>query len=323
MSHRFDHSLAKLIIAFACCAIPARSATAQTFQRLPPVTRLAQQQGPLAIDDTTATRESHVEPRTSIRFAGGSIQLQIPDGWWAEEIPFGREVRLIIAPQRPQRVRRMPDDGMWIVYHSLAAADGQSEEALVRELSARLRSSTGTNGQYSAPTPFQFGQWPAAVTDFTAGDPSQPNTLVTGRHVMVRTDWGVFEFHASAPQTIAESRSLIWTTTWDSLRLSSPTSQSNSTPNISEHESSIIGDWKSYRSRMQFNSNGRVVIFPDAIGDDRTPTPLTGSFDARDDLVFVRWDDGSRLNFRWKLHGNELLLTDHEGQISRLKRVFN
>ena len=74
---------------------------------------------------------------------------------------------------------------------------------------------------------------------------------------------------------------------------------------------------------MQFRDDGRVVIIPDALDRNRPSKPLAGTFEARDDLVFIHWDDGSRLNLRWRLQDNDLFLTDHEGQISHLKRVFN
>ena len=140
----------------------------------------------------------------------------------------------------------------------------------------------------------------------------------------VRTDWGIFEFHAAAPNQIVESRSKIWTATWDSLHLNPPAAATNEAVQDSLGQgTSIVGDWKSYRSRMRFSSDGRVVIVPDSVGSSRSSNPLTGTFEVRDDLIFVQWDDGSRLNFRSRLQGNDLFLTDHMGQISHLKRVLN
>jgi len=323
--------------AFLCVSMFAQFAVAQTFQRLPPTYPIAQverlpktDEGPIAqlerLPKTDQGRPVNAPPqesREAVRFAGGGIELQVPPGWWAEEVPFGREVRLVIAPQRPVITRRMPVDGMWMVCHATPLSESQGEESLSRELSARLRSAIESNGQSSPPTPFQFGQWPAAVAEFTASNPATANASVTGRHVLVRTAWGVFEFHASAPDAIVESRSSVWTATWDSLRLNPPATTSGSAQDGPDQSNSIIGDWKSYRSRMRFTDDGRVVIIPDALANNRSSKPLTGTFEARDDLVFVLWDDGSRLNFRWRMRGNDLFLTDHEGQISHLKRVFN
>jgi len=212
---------------------------------------------------------------------------------------------------------------MWLACHAVVLPEGQDEAALLRELSARLQLATGSNGRHSPPTPFQFGQWPAAVAEFTSNEPSSSNASNTGRHVLVRTEWGVFEFHASAPDAIVESRSNVWTETWESIRLIRPATTDASSREALVQSNSITGDWKAYRSRMRFSNDGRVVLVPDAVGNHRSSGSLTGTFEARDDLVFVRWDDGSRLNFRWRVQGNDLFLTDHEGKISHLKRVFN
>jgi len=276
-----------------------------------------------SLDEGPSVNRPHLEPHRTIKFAGGSIELDVPDGWWAEEVPFGREVRLVVAPQRPTNLRKMPSDAMWMAYHVTAVEESRDAETLSREVSQRLRMIVGGNAKLSPPTPFLVGKWNAAVAEFAGSDPSVPGVAVTGRHVLVRTDWGVFEFHASAPDAVVETRSETWTKTWESLLLNPPDATTNPVANGVQSPVSIIGDWKSYRSRMRFSEDGRVVIVPDAVGSNRTANPVTGSFDARDDLVFVRWDDGSRLNFRWRLEGNDLFLTDHEGQISHLKRVLN
>ena len=44
-------------------------------------------------------------------------------------------------------------------------------------------------------------------------------------------------------------------------------------------------------------------------------------FEAKEDLLLVEWKDGSKLNFRWKVKDGDLLLTDHEGRISKLRRI--
>jgi hypothetical protein len=295
---------------------------AQTFRRLPAIYSVAQLERLPSVDESPAVNGSQLESNARLRFAGGSIELQVPNGWWAEEVPFGREMRLIVAPQRPGNVRKMPADGMWMAYHAKTPEESQGAAALSRELSQRLRMVVASNSQFSPPTPFQFGAWSAAVAEFTSSDPTSESPSITGRHVLVRTDGGIFEFHASAPNVTVESRSSIWTATWESLRLNPPAATAESARD-SLGSNTIIGDWKSYRSRMRFSSDGRVVLVPDKAGNNQSANPLTGTFEIRDDLIFVQWDDGSRLNFRSRLQGNDLFLTDHVGQISHLKRVFN
>ena len=62
----------------------------------------------------------------------------------------------------------------------------------------------------------------------------------------------------------------------------------------------------------------------DRIGSDQVPrrvVRLTGRYRARDDLILISWDDGSKLNYRWRLHNGDLLLTDNTGQVSQLRRL--
>lgn len=323
MCHRLQYPAFTIIAALLCTPSFVQLGQSQTFERLPRLNSVAQLERLPSTDEGPSVTGPQLEPHRGIRFAGGGIELQVPDGWWAQEVPFGREIRLVVASQRPANLRKMPADAMWMAYHATAASESRDAETLSRELSERLRMVVGSNAKFSPPTPFQFGRWNAAVAEFTARDPSLANAPITGRHVLVRTDWGIFEFHASAPDAIVEARSDTWTRTWDSLLLNPPATASESAQNEVRDSGTILGDWKSYRSRMRFSGDGRVAIVPDALGDNRQVKPVTGTFESRDDLVFVRWDDGSRLNFRFRLQGNDLFLTDHEGQISHLKRVLN
>lgn len=324
MCNRLGYWLLRFAALLLCTSILPSASDAQTFRRLPAIYPVAQLERLPSVDVSPAVNGSQLESNNRLHFAGGSIEFQVPNGWWADEVPCGREMRVIVAPQRPANTRKMPTDGMWMAYRAATPGESQDVETLSRALSQRLRMVVASDSQFSPPTPFQFGAWSAAVAEFTSNDPTAATSSITGRHVMVRTDRGVFEFHASAPNTIVESRSSIWTATWDSLRLNPPTAETiASVPSGLSEANTIIGDWKSYRSRMRFSSDGRVVIVPDNAGSNQSSNPLTGTFEVRDDLIFVRWDDGSRLNFRSRLQGNDLFLTDHVGQISHLKRVFN
>ncbi|MEO8495495.1 MAG: hypothetical protein ABI614_10530, partial [Planctomycetota bacterium] len=251
MHRRSEFSMMMFAVALLGASTFAHSAAAQSFQRLPQPQSIAQLERLPRTDDGSAVDSLQLESRETILFAGGGIELQLPPGWRAEEVPFGREVRLVIAPQLPSNVRKMPSDGMWMAYHASPASESQGAEALSRELSARLRAASGGNAQVSPSTPFRFGQWPAVVAEFTTNEPSSSNGSITGRHVLVRTDWGLFEFHASAPDAIVESRSGIWTATWESLRLNPPAAANGSSQDGVSQSNSVIGDWKSFRSRMR------------------------------------------------------------------------
>ncbi len=275
------------------------------------------------VNDSELAESLRLNTPKLVEFAGGTISLQIPRGWWADEVPAGREIRLVMAQRRPTNIRKMPGDSMWLAYHAVPSNQSVDAQAMMRELSVRLRSVVGSDAAISAPSAFQFGDWPAVVSEFTANSPTQANRKVTGRHVLVRTDWGLFEFHGSAPDDIVGLRSEVWTATWDSLQLKPPATPDNQLAPLAAASETVVGNWKSYRSRMNFTGEGRVELTPDSVFPNETPTTLRGTYEARDDLIFVRWNDGSRLNFRWRLEGNDLFLTDHEGQISQLKRVFN
>jgi hypothetical protein len=307
MQQYFQHASYATIVGLAMIATPVLSVSAQPvvdqrFERLPSVVEPSSPSTPFS------------KQHKSIQFAGGAVALQAPQGWWTQEVPFGREVRLLLAPERPANLREMPRDAIWIAYHPAEATQQRSEAELAEQLTMRLRTVTGEQGQYSQVSHFRFGAWPAVVIEFTL------SSAVSGRHVLVRTDWGLFEFHTSAPESLVDSRSVDWTATWNTLRLSPPPTRNDA---AATGTSRIIATWKSYRSQMSFSSDGRVVIVPDSAGTNQVSSPLIGAFEARDDLVFIRWSDGSRLNLRWRLSGNELFLTDHEGKITHLKRVFD
>ena len=61
---------------------------------------------------------------------------------------------------------------------------------------------------------------------------------------------------------------------------------------------------------------GRRIVLDGPQSSRRTV--LHGKFRAQDDLLLVKWSDASLLNLRWRLSGEALLLTDHDGQLSRL-----
>jgi hypothetical protein len=83
---------------------------------------------------------------------------------------------------------------------------------------------------------------------------------------------------------------------------------------------------------MQLHGDGRVQIWPDRPGAELTAfgvassrpasAALDGQFVAVGDLLFIAWRDGTRLNLRWYRNEDDLVLADHEGRVSRLKRLL-
>ena len=75
--------------------------------------------------------------------------------------------------------------------------------------------------------------------------------------------------------------------------------------------------------RLQFDRPRLRFIDHQQVEDPvRRESELTGTFLAQEGLLLVTWDDGSKLNYRWRLLGHDLLLTDHQGRISHLRRLI-
>lgn len=259
----------------------------------------------------------------SISFAAGAVQLKAPDGWWVQELPRRREVRLVLSPE--EFGKRIPRDAIWLCYHVVGPSRMTREAELQGMLPGRLRLSTDATATASAPTVFQFGPWLAVAQEFVSSQSQADDVPIKGRHVLVRTDWGIFELHASAPVNRFETRTAAWTQVWKSIQLEAPANFSPYETTAVLEASAILGSWKSYRSRMRLRHDGTISIVPDSVNLLTTagsPDVLEGTFESRGDLLFVTWRDGSRLNFRWRSRGSDLFLTDHEGQISQLKRLL-
>ena len=91
----------------------------------------------------------------------------------------------------------------------------------------------------------------------------------------------------------------------------------------------IMGAWKALQSRLRLRRDGTVTIITDrpftfaSDGDDRVQgNEIKGNYVAHNDLIMITWDDRSKLNFRWRMHGDKLLLTDHEGKTTQLRRIL-
>lgn len=121
----------------------------------------------------------------------------------------------------------------------------------------------------------------------------------------------------------------------------------------------IIGTWKASRSRMQLARDGMITIVTDrpfeveepldhdqATEDERRSSDavanhdgdgskeksdirvrladtIKGRYRAEGDLLYTVWNDGSKLNYRWRRDRGALLLTDSEGRTSKLLPVLD
>jgi hypothetical protein len=307
--------------------------------------------GVVAFADELPLDRAHVErsaDRDVVFHAAGAVEVRLPAGWHLWEVTQGREMRLVLSPSPANALGGLPDDGVWLTYHvrSLTAADERGMHAELNEMLARrVRLATDNLATFGHQSALRIGPWPAVKQEFdiaTTEDRSSSAAVThTGYHILSRTTWGICELHAVSPVAWFDRRAEQFDRIVADLILREPQHRPQSLSGEIRDAAPIIGTWRSYRSRVKLNSDGRIEIFPDkqitlpvaiqSSGEASNETahetakkilPLTGRFEARGDVLLVRWQDGSRLNYRWTLAGDELLLTDHDGQISQLRRIL-
>lgn len=267
-------------------------------------------------------QEEPDDDRPIVAHAGGVVQLRPPIDWHVSEVPFGREVRLVLSPSPLPEIPAMPNDGIWIVVHARANSANLSKEGLSAMLDSRV--TLTTDGDVTTEPETQF------THQSLIGVRQRFKTIVSkpgrsgqyeGVHVLLRGHESLIELHAEAPYGHFPKRTSQIEETIKSLVLRKPARiEREKVADSVAAASTVLGSWKAYRSRLQLYGNGRIVIKLD--GKKKQSGLLMGRFAANDDLIFVTWDDNSRLNFRWRLYGDNLLLTDHDGQISQLRRIF-
>ncbi|MDP6469109.1 MAG: hypothetical protein QF918_15280 [Pirellulaceae bacterium] len=297
------------------------------FKRLPPV-RLPQVSG-LASGTVIAV----LEMDDIVRLAGGAVELRVRQGWWIWEVPMGREVRVALSPTRPASWEELPASGHWICFHLDPANSANPREYLAGRMRERLIEVTG--GRFEPLNSIQFqriGPWDAAELEFSLPSSPEAGTMaIRGSHVLVSTPWGLLEFHTQFPASRYAEQLDETARFLRQVKLTVPTvTEADPTTAHTSAATLIHGSWKAFRSRLRLSSNGRIEIETDRAKIISPPHEelqtvadelLQGEYRADGDLLFVQWRDGSKLNFRWKLNGGDLLLTDHEGQISQLRRI--
>jgi len=311
----------------AALSNPQLGLSGAEFRRLPPI-HLPQTNRFISI-----TASGLDEMDDIIRFAGGAVELRVRQGWWVWEVPTGREVRVALSPTRPDSLKKVPTSGYWVCFHLSPANSTNPQEYLAQRMQQRMLEISGGDAEPLESIRFQrIGPWDAAELEFSLPPSAHGGTTaIRGSHVLVSTPGGLFEFHMQFPIDRYEEHldEVGWILS--QVRLTAPTVADAGPPTPETIAATPIhGSWKAFRSRLRLFSDGRIEIAIDrvqlilpppvglpAVGNDL----LQGQYRAEGDLLFVQWLDGSKLNFRWTLKGGELLLTDHEGQISRLRRI--
>jgi hypothetical protein len=287
--------------------------------------------------------------RALVVHAGGAVRLTIPADWHVNEVGFKRQVRLLVSPHALKPTARDVMDGLWLALEYYPnGLERESDEALRQRVVGSLQSIHGGNSDSAEGRVVQLNGLMAARTDFkldtrkasgkeneeAAGEtgisPERDNVLNSrGFHMILQTDWCRCQMHALAPSHVADQRLLEFERILDDLRLAEPSSEHHGMVPSVVDATSILGSWKAHASRFRLRGDGTIDIETDAPfrfttkqgGQHYAGTKLLGRFRARDDLLFIEWDDDSKLNYRWRLRGNKLLMTDHEGRMTQLVRI--
>lgn len=266
-----------------------------------------------------------------VSFAAGAVELRLPEGWVVIETPYAHELRVVLAPQRPATSDGMPRDGAWLVWHP-RPPDWSDRLELAAMVTERLRLSAGSDARLEPPRRILLDGFPAVRQDFdAAGSSSSASRRMQGFHFIAETDWGLCEMHAVAPGESFPQRKREFQQIVSSIAIREP--QALHAPPVAAVRDAepLIGEWKARGSRMRMKGDGRIVLVADrphrvqaaaVPGKYLPPDAIRGCYEAEGDMLRVQWADGSQLNFRWRLSGNDLLLTDHEGRISQLQRLL-
>ena len=269
------------------------------------------------------------DDRDLVLFAADAVELRVPMKWHVREVSFGREIRLVIAPKLPKLKQQMPTDGMWLSCHvwSKPRPNTDIDAQLRRFLEMHsVDSYVGWKAKAVKWQRMQLAKCTAVGQEFsgTAGQKS-----VRGLHVAIRAPWGVCEIVMVSPKAGYDQRSVNFRNTLAALKLNQPQLSKAKPVKQTVAAARILGSWKAFRSRLRLGAKGRMDVITDRPirltrfdGKSRQPRRLQGRYVARGDIIYVTWSDGTKLNFRWRLRGDDLLLTDHEGQVSQLRRIL-
>ncbi len=265
-----------------------------------------------------------------VQHAGGTVQLQVPRGWFVHEVAVGRTIRLLLTPGSIESDRAFARDGVWISVH--ADRSSPSAEQVQRWAAGRLTETVPDAQPQGDLESLQLAGHPAWRASFRR-DRASSGSATVGSHWAVQVPWGIVELQTQSPEHLLPERAPVLLELVRSLRLQPPKLPPTTATNDQTRAAApILGSWKATHSRLRLRPDGQIQIHPDRdarLGRPAEPqdpsaasVTLRGRFESRDDLLLVRWADGSLQNYRWRLAGDLLLLTDHEGHISQLRRIY-
>jgi len=262
-----------------------------------------------------------------VLFAGRTVELSVPAEWTVKEVPLGREIRLIVGPGNVPDDPRQLQRGMWLAYHRLG--DG-SRLPLEAELQKRLLLAAGQDAYVAGPPQAtRVGGMPALKQrlEIRAAKEELPRR---GTYLIVQTPWGLLETLGITTLFGDEDVRAGLQSILASLRFRPPRPLPAASSDDTRDAQAILGSWKSSQGSMHLLPCGQVRLEADRVttvtlrGQPAAePQAMTGRFVARGDVLYITWADGSQLNYRWAIEAGDLLLVDHAGESSRLKRLFD
>lgn len=276
-----------------------------------------------------------------ISFAAGAVEVSLPNGWEVFETTSRREVRLVLtkpkpkpksksdekSETKPKGLRGLPTDGVWISYHLSQEPAHRRTEEINEMFARRFKLATGIKSTSTEVYDLKIDGEAALAEEFEI---TKKEEKLQGLHMLVATQWGICEIHASTPaENYAENEAAL-TSLIESISFNRPNMPSSVFNGSTASAESIHGVWKSLRSRMRIMADGRIEVEADqshplnvgTYDEDGERDIVKGTYTASGDLLRVVWEDESKLNFRWKRKGLSLLMTDHEGKISHLKLIL-
>ena len=269
--------------------------------------------------------------QANVSYSGGAVRLPLPDGWTVSEMPADRAIRLLLTPGAPPQSLKSLADGVWLNYHYRAgrSLDRAALQTLLASLSKR---STSEAARWQPPAAQVLGGLEGWLQTFT--DVAADGTPVTGYHWLAATDLGMVELHWVAPQSAAAERAAQLQHALMFARFGDPALEAAAAGEQQRDAVALLGTWKGLDRRLTLAGDGKVEAVFDGHGvyalDSngylnyaKRQTSTAGEFTAKGDVLHVTWNDGRRVNFRWRLQQGQLLLTDHHGRVNELARLFS
>lgn len=270
-----------------------------------------------------------------VLFAGESVELTLNVPWNVYEVPLGRQWWLVVTPERLPQRPNLGNTGFWMSHIRMSPAEIEtSPEAISREMRSRLNALTGNQAELLGQSrTLTLDGCPGVIQDFQLPPSQQVSEARRGFFIFVATKFGLLEMQGLAPLSKFEVFRQQCGRILTSVRLDTPRNMRNSANMLSGQSSPLVGTWKALGATMRIMDDGRVDVrldrpfalsVPKAEADGAArPRALRGRYQLHGDVLVVDWEDKSQLNFRWRIERGDLLLTDHTGLTSQLKRMFD